>query len=359
MQISDKSGEIGRRRAGEAIPAFILVGFLGSGKTTLLGRLISWCVANGLMPGLILNEIGAAWIDGEAVRREGLELTELSEGCVCCAADDELGPALTQMAENPKIDLILLEASGLADPADMLDALTDPSLWKTIEVAGIISVVDSHRFEALSAQTNLARRQVRYADVLVMNKCDLIDPDQRETLKTSLTEIAPRAHIFPAENGLPYAGIEAVLDYSLQVGRKRQQAQEQYIARALKLPSFDLKVLDGGENHNNEDGHNHSDEAHGHAHLSIHVASFDLEAPVDLILFEAWLRSLPKTVYRAKGFVKVKDSDLLHTFQHMPGYTKVLPLATYRPPALRGVFIGQDLDEAWLAMRLRDCQGQG
>jgi G3E family GTPase len=329
------------------VPAYVLVGFLGSGKTTLLGRLIGWCIANDMKPGLILNEMGSAWIDAEAMRREGLELAELAEGCICCSSQDELGPALTTMAENPKIDLILLEASGLADPADMLDLLTDPGLWQVVEVGGIISVVDSARWETLSAETKLAQRQVQYADVLLMNKCDLLNRDERIALQEKLQTIAPRARIFPAENGLPYAGVEAVLSHSLDVGRKRFQKQQEMLARALKMPisALPLAALPGGDQ-----------AAGGHSELSIHVTQFAIDEPVDSVLFENFLKGLPKTIYRAKGFLKVKGSPQLHTFQHMPGFTKVLPIATYRPPALRGVFIGSEIDEVWLALRIKDCQ---
>jgi len=163
------------RQERKRVPAYILVGFLGSGKTTVLSELVQWSLEHKLKPGLIVNEFGEVSIDGEAIRQEGLAMTELTNGCVCCTAGDELAPAVMEMAARSDIDLILVEATGLADPADMLDELTDPTLWETVEIGGMICVLDSKRFIDLADDLILARRQVQFADVLLMNKCDLID----------------------------------------------------------------------------------------------------------------------------------------------------------------------------------------
>jgi G3E family GTPase len=344
-------GKIAKEREGKAVPAYVLVGFLGSGKTTLLGRLIGWCLDNGLTPGLVINEIGAAFIDAEAVKQEGITMTELSNGCICCTAEDDLQPALIQMAANPKVDLILLEASGLADPADMLDELTDPILWETVEVGGIISVVDGSRFEELIEANNLARRQVEYADVLLLNKCDIISREQRLALKQKLSEITPQAQIFLGDNGLPYAGIEAVLAHSIELGRERQRVQAALRAKSRTKRSLSLTPTANGHNHDDHD-HDH-DEPHGHEHMSIHVLDFMLDKPVDKAAFKTFLHELPKTIYRAKGFVQIKGEDDVYIFQHMSGYTLLTPFRR-RPPVLRGVFIGQAMDEAFLRQKIEE-----
>jgi G3E family GTPase len=347
-------GKIAKERDGKVVPAYVLVGFLGSGKTTLLGRLIGWCLENNLTPGLIINEIGAAFIDADAVRQEGMEMTELSNGCICCTAEDDLQPALIQMASNPKVDLILLEASGLADPADMLDELTDPMLWETVEVGGIISVVDGSRFEELIEGNNLARRQAEYADVLMLNKCDMINREQREKLKKILVEITPNAQIFPGDNGLPYAGIEAVLAHSMELGRERQRMQAELRAKTQTKRSLNLTPTANGHpqdhDHDHHD-HDHDHAEHGHSHMSIHVLDFMLDKPVDKAAFKAFLHALPKTIYRAKGFVTVQGEDDVYLFQHMSGYTLLSPFRR-RPPVLRGVFIGQGMDENSLRQQL-------
>jgi G3E family GTPase len=325
--------QVARLQPGKRVPAYVLVGFLGSGKTTVLAQLIEWCVDNHLKPGLIINEFGDISIDGEAVRQVGMQMTELTNGCVCCTAGMEMTMSLMEMASRPDIDLIFLEATGLADPADMLDELTEPFLWECVEIGGIISVVDSKRFIELAEDVELARHQVEYADVLVMNKCDLISREWRDALAAYLPVLAPHAKIFQAEEGQPYEGVEALLSYALSVGRGKHQ--------------------NGHEKHEH---HNHEEHEHGHAHESIHSMGFPLDIPVDRRLFERFIEGLPQTVYRAKGFVMFLNNKQTFLFQYVPGslYIKAFSIADHS--LLRGVFIGQNLEKEWLANKLIACQ---
>ncbi len=327
------------------IPAYILTGFLGSGKTTLLGALIEWSLGQGLKPGLIINEFGDVSIDGEAVRQEGLALTELSSGCICCTANEELITTLPQLAGRDDIDLILVEATGLADPADMLDELTDPSLWERLEVGGTISVLDSKRVIELADEVGLVRRQIQYADVLVMNKCDLIDGEWRAALREWLPRLAPNARIFTAEHGIPYEGLEALLTHSLARGRLRFEHDRQEQA--------DHTHHEHEYDHTHEHHHDH---VHGAAHASLHTCSFPLDQPLDRRRFEQFLEQLPRTIYRAKGFVTLQGSDEPFVFQYVPGFVFLRPFPLSNRAMLRGVFIGQYLDKQELAAGLRACQ---
>lgn len=334
------------RRRNTRIPAYVLVGFLGSGKTTVLSELIGWSIAQGLKPGLIINEFGDVSIDGEAVRQEGLAMTELTNGCICCTAGDELAPAIQELAAKPEIDLILVEATGLADPADMLDELTDPSLWESVEVGGIISVLDAKRFVDLAEDLSLVRRQVQYADVLIVNKCDLVSEEWREGLLVALSQIVPKARIFLAEGGAPFEGVDAILSHALMMGREKYQQQ------ALVDHHDERGHHDHNHDHDNHDHEHH----HGEAHESIHTTSFTLDGPVERARFEHFLEHLPRTIYRAKGFVTLTEGGEPHVFQYMPGFVFVRPFPLRDRDLLRGVFIGRDLDKDWLAEQLKACQ---
>ncbi len=323
------------------IPAYVLVGFLGSGKTTVLSELIGWSLAQGLTPGLIVNEFGEVSIDGEAVRQEGLMMTELTNGCICCSAGDELVPAIQELAARPEIDLILVEATGLADPADMLDELTDPLLWESVEVGGIISVLDTKRFVDLAEDLALVRRQVQYADVLIMNKCDLVSEEWRDGVRAALRQMAPKTRIFLAEEGIPFEGVVAILSHSLSIGREQRQ----------RHMSIDHHAHD-----HHEHNHTHHEHHHGEAHESIHTISFTLDKPVEQTRFESFLEHLPRTIYRAKGFVTFSEGGEICVFQYMPGFVVVKPFPLKNQNLLRGVFIGRDLDNAWLADQLQACQ---
>jgi G3E family GTPase len=326
------------------LPAYILVGFLGSGKTTVLGHLLEWCVEQGLRPGLVINEYGDVSIDGEALRQEGLPLTELSEGCICCTASEELVPALLDIARQPKVDLIFLEATGLADPLDLLDTLTDPQLWACVEVGGIISVIDSQRFTQLAHDLVLARHQVEYADVLVMNKCDLISREWQEALLASLPTLAPQARIFLAEDGQPAEGVEALLRHALEVGRTRQRAP----------------VKRSAEHHCEHGQLQACDEVHEHgeAHGSMHTVSLPLQEPLLKTQFAHFLESLPPTIYRAKGFVTFPGESCSYIFQYVPGYIFLKRFPVQNQELLRGVFIGTHFEHDWLAKQLADCRAE-
>jgi G3E family GTPase len=331
------------------IPAYILVGFLGSGKTTVLSHLLEWCVEQELKAGLIINEYGDVSIDGEALRQEGLPMLEVSAGCICCTASEELVPALLDLASKPEVDLILLEATGLADPLDLLDTLTEPQLWEHVEIGGIISVIDSQRFTQLADDLVLARHQVEYADVLVMNKCDLIDQQWQEALLASLPTLAPQARIFLAEDGLPTEGVAALLSHALEVGRKRQ-------------PEHAERTPDQHAHHHHHEGHEeHEHDAscaheHGEAHSSMHTVSFMLQQPLQKAWFTRFLEELPPTIYRAKGFVTFTGESGAYLFQYVPGYVILKQFPVRDQAMLRGVFIGTHLEQDWLTTQLAACR---
>jgi G3E family GTPase len=329
------------------IPAYVLVGFLGSGKTTLLGKLIEHYVERDETPGLIVNEFGTVSIDGEMLRQEGMEMTELSNGCICCTADEDLIPALIMMSGNPKVKVILLEASGLADPADMLDELTDPSLWESVEVGGIISVTDALRFEDLHQKTPLARRQVEYADAIVLSKCDMVSEKDRTEVIELLRTLNAQARLFISQEGEPVEGVEAVLNYSRQVGITHEVPEDAH-----------HHDHDHDHDHSDHDHAEHEHDHHGHEprHLSVHTIDFDMDKPLKKEMFEQFLNNLPKEVYRAKGFIWVDGDERPYVFQHMPGYVRVLPFQRHRPSIMRAVFIGQNLDREWLTNQLIACE---
>ncbi len=355
-------GKVAKSPNSLTVPTYVLVGFLGSGKTTLMGQLIEWCVSNGLTPGLVINEFGSVSIDGQTLRQGGLTVTELSNGCICCNAQGDLVPALIKMALNPKIDLLLVEATGLADPADMLDTLTEPALWRTVEVGGIISVVDSRRYEELADDVLLARRQVEFADVLVLSKCDLTTSAERESLKGRLSQIAPRAHIFEAENGKPIAGIEELLSYSLELGRQRHQLRQELMQRAARFTPLGLKLGSAAPSTPSFNAVSNNEAqtftVPSPAHSTMHTVSFDLAYPLDRTRFEQFLAELPPTVYRAKGFFQVAHDPMIYMFQQVPGFVKITPFSEHLPLSSRAVFIGQELDPQALEAGLNACHAQ-
>jgi G3E family GTPase len=177
-----------------------------------------------------------------------------------------------------------------------------------------------------------------------MNKCDLITQDWRESLQAFLPTLAPKAKIFEAENGFLSEGEEALLAHSLRIGRQHQTQE-----------MGEAKQYNHEERHNHEKDHHHEHQNHGHAHESIHTVSFALDQPVDRASFEQLLHGLPKTIYRAKGFVTFLGDQETYVFQHLPGYVRIKRFPLQDRALLRGVFIGKDLEKQGLALQLQRC----
>jgi cobalamin biosynthesis protein CobW len=221
--------------AAERIPATIITGFLGAGKTTLVRHILE--NANGLRLAIIVNEFGSVGIDGETLRGCGIEscpeenIVGLSNGCLCCTVAEDFIPtmqALIDRAVPP--DHILIETSGLALPKPLVKAFDWPSIRSRLTVDGVIAVVDapavaSGRFaqdpEAIARQRELDpsvdhdnplaevyEDQLMAADLIVLNKTDLIDAATHEQLKRDIAAIVPRAvKVIAAHEGRVDAGV--------------------------------------------------------------------------------------------------------------------------------------------------------
>lgn len=227
-------------RTAARIPATIITGFLGAGKTTLLRHLIE--NANGLKLAIIVNEFGSVGVDGETLRSCGIEncpeenIVELSNGCLCCTVAQDFIPAMEALidrADPP--EHILIETSGLALPKPLVKAFDWPSIRSRLTVDGVIAVVDapavaSGRFadepEAVLRQreqdpsvehdnplAEVYEDQLMAADLIVLNKTDLVDEATREALKRDVAAVVPRAvKVVTAEEGRVDAAILLGLD---------------------------------------------------------------------------------------------------------------------------------------------------
>lgn len=201
------------------IPATIITGFLGAGKTTLVRHLLA--NANGLRLAIIVNEFGSVGVDGETLRGCGIEscpeenIVELSNGCLCCTVAEDFIPTMQALIDRPvPPDHILIETSGLALPKPLVKAFDWPSIRSRLTVDGVIAVVDapavaSGRFaqdpEAIARQRELDpsidhdnplaevyEDQLMAADLIVLNKTDLIDAETHERLKRDVAAVVPR-----------------------------------------------------------------------------------------------------------------------------------------------------------------------
>jgi len=178
------------------LPVLLVAGFLGSGKTTLMRRLILDARERGIKLAVIVNEYGAADVDSNILREADAELVEgVAGGCACCSGQDDFHATMLEIASRPadeRPDAVLVEASGLADPVLLVDVMTDMQLLPLLKPATIVSVVDSGRFlELMGALAPLLRRQTQLADLVVLNKADLVDHGAMSEVRSAVAEISP------------------------------------------------------------------------------------------------------------------------------------------------------------------------
>ncbi|WP_438432625.1 CobW family GTP-binding protein [Gorillibacterium sp. sgz500922] len=166
-----------------SLPVLILSGFLGSGKTTLLLRLLEASHVRGLRPGILMNELGKRDVDSEILRENGdPAVSRLLDGCVCCSKKSELAAGLDTLIRT-KPDLLLIELTGVANPEEVADALTEPGLLGKVRIRQIVTLLDAEHlleynsvFSADKELVRTLRRQIEVADRIVVNKTDLVSP---------------------------------------------------------------------------------------------------------------------------------------------------------------------------------------
>ncbi|MCF6386511.1 GTP-binding protein [Mycobacterium sp. MBM] len=296
-----------------SVPVLALAGFLGAGKTTLLNHLLR--NSRGVRIGALVNDFGAVNIDAMFVAGQVDAMASLSNGCICCAVDaTEAADMLGRLAAvRPALDLIVVEASGIAEP---------PVLARTIATAGddrfhyagLVLVVDT-------AQPAELGHGVRVADLVVLNKAGDGDAD---AVAAAVRAENPRVPLVRTD----FARVDPALLIDPPVRRRERPAQ---------LSLDELLV----------------DDDHHHEHPEYQSVEFDTDAPVNPRRFLAFLHDRPAGLYRAKGFVDFGDGGR-YSVQLVGSSLRF----DKRGAAGRGstlVLIGTGIDEAALSAALREC----
>jgi len=304
------------------LPLLLLTGFLGSGKTTTLGHWLEHTDVPLKRTAVIINDFGAVNVDAALLARRQLELRSITGGCVCCQSFEDLVAQVAALAENPELDLVWIETSGLADPEEVLDHLSAPELQNRAVIRRMILVVDGSDFPCSWRGRAVQEEQVRYADLILLNKMDRLDDAARQRVEISLRKINPSAQIVMTQRGeIPPARLS-------EAGTSA--AAEQAHAHA----------------------HEHHDHDHHHEHDELpHAAStlfLPLATPVERSAFQRFLGSLPTSVFRAKGFIRLAESpEKLYTFQQVRDQAELLllPLEDSDELSTGLVFIGPHLEE--------------
>jgi G3E family GTPase len=309
----------------QPLPLLLLTGFLGSGKTTTLGHWLAHTDVPLKRTAVIINDFGSVNVDAALLARRQLELRSITGGCVCCQSFEDLVAQVAALAENPDFDLVWIETSGLADPEEVLDHLSAPELQERTVIRRMILVVDASDFPCSWRGRAVQEEQVRYADLILLNKTDRINDAARQRVEISLRKINPSARIVTTRQG------EVAPDVLSEAGAS---------AAALQAHTHSHDEHDHEHEH-----HHHHDEALPHAASTLFLP---LAAPVERSRFQRFLGSLPKSVFRAKGFIRLAESPgQLHTFQQVRDQSELLllPLENGEDLTTGLVFIGPHLDE--------------
>jgi len=320
----------------QPLPLVLLAGFLGSGKTTTLKHWLGRTDMPLKRVAVIINDFGTVNIDAALLARRQLELRSITGGCVCCQSFEDLVAQVAALAENPDIDLVWIEASGLADPEEVLDHLSAPELQESTVIRRMILVVDASDFPCSWRGRSVQEEQIRYADLILLNKIDRIDDAARQRVEISLRKINPDAQIIASRHGDVSPGLLSGPGQS---------------AAAAHNHGCDDPHCGHDHHHDHDHDHEHEHE-HEHHHDKLpHAAStlfLPLNGPVERAVFQRFLGSLPTSVFRAKGFIRLTESpEQLHTFQQVRDQSELLllPLENGEDLPMGLVLIGPHLDE--------------
>lgn len=301
------------------MPIMAIVGFLGAGKTTLLNHILT--ENQGLKIGVIVNDFGDINIDAMLVARQTDQELELSNGCICCSLEgSSLDDAIGQLAHaGSTIDYIVIEASGLAEPRELL-RLLESSKNEYARFDSMVAVIDATNVLSTEEKHPGFHEQLALSDVLILNKIDLLKPAQLKKVRDYLGFINEHARLLEAENG-------------------------RVDTRLLLEPESPRTPTSGEQLALSDDNHA------SHLHHTYSSVSFTSTKPLDPKKWDDFIGALPREIYRAKGFIYfgMKGLEQKYGFQ-LVGNRHDMKIDEWRgaPPKTELVFIGNGFDEEGL-----------
>ncbi len=310
------------------MPVTIITGFLGSGKTTLLNQILQ--NKDNLKIAVLVNEFGDINIDEQLLISGESDMVELDNGCICCTINDSLVDAVYRVLEREeKVDYLVIETTGLADPLPIILTFLGTELKFLTRLDAVITVVDAATFDAQHFDSDAALSQIRYGDMVILNKIDLASEEKIAELEAFIQDIKPGFRILPSEYG------QVPLPLILDIGITQT---DNYQTKISEFPRHKSAF----NNHLANDGFN--------------FVSYMSDRPFEIQKFEHFLtEQLPNSVFRAKGILWFQESPSRHIFQLSGPRYDLKDDDWTTQPKNELVLIGRNLDESLIKQQLNEC----
>src|ERR1700733_12715007 len=347
----------------EKIPVTVLTGYLGAGKTTLLNRILS--EPHGKKYAVIVNEFGEIGIDNDLVVGADEEVFEMNNGCICCTVRGDLVRILDGlMRRKGKFDAIIVETTGLADPAPVAQTFfIDENVGKRTRLDAVVTVADAKWLKDRLKDAPEAKNQIAFADVILLNKTDLVSREELDDVEARIRGINPYAKVHKTER--------AKIPLNEVLGRNAFD-----LDRILDIEPDFLEPEDHDHDHHHDHDHDHGHHHHDHDHGQKHAhgglkhyhdedmqsISLNTDKPLNPDKFFPWVQELVQTegpnILRCKGILSFKDDDRRFVFQ---GVHMILDGDHQRPwqdgekRQSRAVFIGRNLPGKKITEGFESC----
>jgi G3E family GTPase len=354
------SEQLSAENAQEKVPVTVLTGYLGAGKTTLLNRILS--EPHGKKYAVIVNEFGEIGIDNDLVVGADEEVFEMNNGCICCTVRGDLVRILDGlMRRKGKFDAVIVETTGLADPAPVAQTFfVDENIGRKTRLDAVVTVADAKWLNDRLKDAPEAKNQIAFADVILINKTDLVSPEELGEVEARIRAINPYAKVHRTQR--------AQIPLHEVLGRNAFDLE-----RILDIePEFLADDDDHGGHHAHEhehDGHHH-DHRHAHKHGGLkhyhdeemQSVSLKTEQPLDPDKFFPWVQNLVQTegpnILRCKGILSFKNDDDRFVFQGVHMILDGDHQRAWNKDEKRNsriVFIGRNLPEETIRQGFESC----